>query len=79
MTNSPKFLNRDAAAAYVRETWGLRCSPKTLAKYAVTGDGPMFRKDGQSVVYTAADLDTWAEKRVGPPIRSTAEIAPTTA
>ena len=46
-------LNRREAAAYT----GLSAS--TLAKRAVTGDGPPMRKLGRRVVYLAPDLDVW--------------------
>lgn len=65
------YLRRAAAAHYVRETWGLPCSSKWLAKLAVTGGGPIFRKAGRFPLYTSADLDTWAESRIGVPRRST--------
>lgn len=65
------YLRRAAAAHYVRETWGLPCSSKWLAKLAVTGGGPIFRKAGRFPVYTVTDLDIWAEGRLGSPRRST--------
>ena len=65
------YLRRAAAAQYVRETWGLPCSSKWLAKLAVMGGGPVYRKAGRFPVYTAGDLDIWAESRVGSPRRST--------
>ena len=34
---NPKYLRRELAAQYVRETWGIRCSTKYLAKLAVVG------------------------------------------
>ena len=68
------YLRRAAAAHYVRETWGLPCSSKWLAKLAVTG-GPIFRKAGRFPVYIPADLDQWAESRIGAPRRSTSVAA----
>lgn len=65
------YLRRVAAANYVRESWGLPCSAKWLAKLAVTGGGPLFRKAGRFPVYTHADLDTWAQSRISAPRRST--------
>ena len=69
------YLRRAAAATYVRDTWGLPCSSKWLAKLAVTGGGPIFRKAGRFPVYTSADLDAWAESRIGEPRRSTSVAA----
>ena len=45
----------------------------TLAKGAVTGDTPYFRKAGKMVLYTKASLDEWALKKIGPPQRSTSD------
>lgn len=70
-TPTSHYLRRAAAAHYVRETWGLPCSSKWLAKLAVTGGGPIFRKAGRFPLYTSADLDDWARSRIGVPRRST--------
>lgn len=72
MTTSPsRYLRRSAAALYVREAWGLPCSTKWLAKLAVIGGGPIYRKAGRFPLYTPDDLDNWAESRLGVPRRST--------
>lgn len=73
--NAPHYLRRQEAATYVRETWGIPCSPKWLAKLAVTGGGPLFRKAGKYPVYMADDLDRWAEARISGPLRSTSILA----
>jgi hypothetical protein len=70
-----RFLRRKEAAEYVTETYGFPCSPKTLAKIAcVSSDGPPFRRAGRIPLYAAADLDAWAESKIGPLVRSTSEI-----
>lgn len=66
-----RYLRRVDAAQYVRSTWGIPCSPKWLAKLAVVGGGPVFRKAGRFPLYQTADLDEWAEARIGTPQRST--------
>jgi hypothetical protein len=72
MTTTPsKYLRRAAAAHYVRTTWGMPCSPKWLAKLAVVGGGPIYRKAGRFPLYAASDLDVWVEARIGTPRRST--------
>ncbi len=49
---------------------GLACSPRWLAKLAVIGGGPIFRKAGRTPIYARADLD-----RMGAgPHRRAAEI-----
>ena len=65
------YLRRTCAAQYIRETWGLPCSSKWLAKLAVVGGGPIYRKAGRFPVYSQTDLDVWAESRIGAPRRST--------
>lgn len=65
-----RFLRRDAAAAYVVETWGIPCSPRWLAKLVVVGGGPVYRKAGRFPIYSLADLDEWAQSRIGEPRRS---------
>lgn len=65
MMNSSKYLRRADAAAYIRDTWGLPCSARWLAKLAVVGGGPIYRKAGRTPLYTARDLDQWAERRIG--------------
>lgn len=73
--NQPKFFRRDDAARYVRETWGLPCSPKWLAKLAVIGGGPVFRKAGKTPLYAPDDLDSWVQTRMSAPRRSTSVLA----
>lgn len=68
-----EHMNRREASAYIRQRWGLRCAPSTLAKMAITGEGPPFRKAGKWPIYERGDLDKWAQKRMSPPARSTAE------
>ncbi len=75
MTNTTRYLRRADAAHYVRTTWGMPCSPKWLAKLAVVGGGPIFRKAGRFPLYAASDLDSWAETRIGAPRRSTSVAA----
>ena len=67
-------LRRQAAAAYVRERWGFPCSPAWLAKLAVVGGGPVFRKAGRFPIYVTGDLDRWAASRISGPVRSTSEL-----
>jgi hypothetical protein len=70
-----RLLQRTEAAAYIRETYGVPCSPKTLAKLAcVSSDGPPFRKASRTPLYSRTDLDAWAQARIGPRVRSTSEL-----
>lgn len=67
-----RYLTRAAAAHYVRATYGFPCSRQWLAKLAVVGGGPVYRKAGRTPLYAPSDLDEWATTRIGAPQRSTA-------
>jgi hypothetical protein len=69
---SERFLRRREAAEYVHHKFGF-CSEKSLAKLAVVGGGPIYRKVGKFPVYSPADLDEWASAKLSPPVRSTSE------
>ena len=73
--NMPRYYRRVFAAEYVREEWGLPCSPAWLAKLAVVGGGPTFQKAGRTPLYSKEELDAWAESRLSPPMRSTSDEA----
>lgn len=65
------YLRRKQAADYIRDQWGMPCSTKWLAKLAVVGGGPVFRKAGRYPMYPPAGLDDWVEKRMGSPRTNT--------
>ena len=71
---TPRYLRRAAAAGYVRDIWGLPCSAKWLAKLAVVGGGPVYRKAGRFPLYSPPDLDRWVESRLSAPRRSTSVL-----
>ena len=66
------FLRRRQAADYLQSKYGFGAMA-TLAKGAVTGDTPYYRKAGKMVLYTKTSLDEWALKKIGPPQRSTSD------
>jgi hypothetical protein len=68
----PRYLRRNAAAEYISAKW-FPCAPKTLAKLACVGGGPIFRKAGRFPIYGPPDLDAWAQSRIGRPQRSTSD------
>ena len=70
-----RFLRRKAASQYLEETWGVNRAPSTLAKYAVIGGGPTFRRAGRVPLYSADDLDEWVASKLSPPMRSTSDAA----
>jgi hypothetical protein len=73
--NGQRFLRRADAAAYVSTRYGFPCSRQWLAKLAVIGGGPVFRKAGRFPIYRPSDLDAWAQSRIGPEQSSTSEMA----
>lgn len=67
-------LTRRQASEYLLVTWGISRTPKSLAKLATTGDGPIFQKDGRLALYLPENLDNWAEAQLSPPVRCTDEL-----
>jgi hypothetical protein len=61
------YLTRPEAAKYIRETYGIKCSAKWLAKLAVTGGGPLYWKNGRAVLYRINSLDAWVHNRLRGP------------
>jgi hypothetical protein len=71
--NTDRFLSRCEAAEYLTSR-GLRIAKQTLARLAATSsEGPAYRIWGSRAVYTAADLDAWAEARASKLRRSSFE------
>jgi len=68
------LMDRAQAAEFL-SSYGYRIARATLAKYAVTGEGPAYSKFGRRPLYLASDLLSWAEDRLGPAIRSTSEAS----
>jgi hypothetical protein len=69
-----RLLRRVEAAKYVTETYGVPCSPKTLAKLAcLNSSGPPFRMVGRIPLYPTSGLDAWVRAKMGPLVRSTSE------
>jgi hypothetical protein len=73
------FLRRKQASAYLRDRYGLERAPNTLAKLAVIGGGPPFRRINRIPVYDPADLDRWVASIMSPLMRSTSESTRPTA
>ena len=70
-----RLLRRAEAALHVQDKWGYPCSPKTLAKYAVIGGGPRFRKAGRYPLYHPDDLDVWVNGRLSDLVTSTSALS----
>ena len=73
--NPLRLLRRTEAAEHIQQKWGYPCSPRTLAKYAVIGGGPVFRRAGRFPLYSIPDLDDWVASKLSPPMRSTSDRA----
>jgi hypothetical protein len=69
----PTRMRRKVASEYLLEEHGVSLSPATLAKLAVLGGGPAFRKDGPFPIYERGELDTFAIGRLGPLRHSTSD------
>lgn len=67
-------FTRDRAAKFLQEL-GYPISANRLAKLAVEGDGPAYRRWGGRVLYRESDLISWAEERGGPVQLHTAAAA----
>ena len=77
-TSSPsplRLLRRAEAAEHIQQKWGYPCSPRTLAKYAVIGGGPPFRKAGRYPLYHADDLDGWISGKLSDRVTSTSALS----
>ena len=55
MNDERHYLSTREAAEY------LGLSARTLDRYRVSGEGPVFHRFGGRVRYTRADLDAWAK------------------
>lgn len=67
-------LRRREASDYLLVRHGIERKPGTLAKLAVQGHGPLFRKAGRVPLYDVTDLDAWAQAITTPKVRSTSEL-----
>ena len=69
-----RYLDRREAAQYLTEQLGLKTSWRTLQKLATVGGGPTYRIFGIRAVYTAPDLDGWADAKLSAPRTSTSDV-----
>ncbi len=72
MTPNDSF-NAGAASAYLKEEWKLNHSQSYLAWLRCRGGGPKFYLIGRTPHYTAAELDAYGQKKIGPIVSTTAE------
>jgi hypothetical protein len=76
MEHLPIRLTRADASSYLRDRHGISRTAGTLAKLAVIGGGPSFRRVGsRGVIYDVTELDRWAESLLSEPLTSTSAAA----
>jgi hypothetical protein len=68
------LLRREQAAEYVRDIWGVPCSPNTLAKLASLGGGPEYRRIGRHPHYPSNALDRWAASKISRRVSRASEL-----
>lgn len=68
----PRLRRRDVPA-YLAGKHGIDIAVSTLEKLATNGGGPTMQYNGRIPLYHVDDLDAWAQARLSPPVRSTAE------
>jgi len=64
---------RSEASAYLKEVHDVSCAPRTLAKLAVIGGGPVMEYIGRFPFYPENGLDAYAKAKTSPPVASTSE------
>jgi hypothetical protein len=69
-----QLLTRVEASRYLSGDWHIPTSVALLAKLAVTGGGPEYRKAGRTPLYPQDALDSYARSKLSKRVRSTAEL-----
>ena len=60
-----KLLTREQSATYLKDC-GLRVSRMTLARLAMSGEGPRYALIGRTAYYQQEWLDEWLESQLQP-------------
>lgn len=68
-----KLLNRKKSASYLNEK-GVRSSNVTLARLAMSGEGPKYALIGRTAYYKPEWLDEWLESQLTPHSHSLAHM-----
>jgi hypothetical protein len=79
VADEEQLLPRAEAAQYLSDVKRIPTSVAQLAKLAVTGGGPEYRKAGRTPLYPRDGLDSYAKAKLSPRVRSTAELRAATA
>jgi hypothetical protein len=73
MSELAKWRTRAGAAQRIRTVHGIACEASTLSKAATYGTGPTYRLINGRAAYLDADIDAWAQSKIGRPIRRAAD------
>ena len=68
-----KLLTREQSATYLKD-YGLRASRMTLARLAMSGEGPRYALIGRTAYYKKEWLDEWVESQLKPNAHSLAHM-----
>ena len=68
-----QLINRKQAADYLKSL-GIRSSKVTLARLAMTGDGPKYTLIGRTAYYKPEWLDEWLGSQITPHSHSLAHM-----
>lgn len=68
-----KLLTREQSATYLKGC-GLRASRMTLARLAMSGEGPRYALIGRTAYYQQEWLDEWLESQLKPNAHSFAHM-----
>ena len=68
-----KLLTREQSATYLKDC-GLRASRMTLARLAMSGEGPRYTLIGRTAYYKKEWLDEWLESQLKPNAHSFAHM-----
>jgi hypothetical protein len=73
LASEQRLLSPSEASAYLRQRWGIVRSVRTLAQLRYDGDGPKYRRHGNTVVYSPTALYAWIQTAFGAEVVSTSE------
>jgi hypothetical protein len=69
-----RLLDSAEASSYLKSAYNLEYSQRSLSNLRWAGNGPRFFKaNANRALYSVAELDSWAESKIGPLRRSTSE------
>ena len=68
-----KLFTREQSATYLKDC-GLRASRMTLARLAMSGEGPRYALIGRTAYYQQEWLDEWLESQLKPNAHSFAHM-----